>query len=138
MANITRIKASSSREKPKIASGGKKPKEQKLVKAPAQKLTKQAKKAEKLAQKQAKKASKLAKRQQKGSGFWASIFSPLKKLGQYIHDAFIELRQVRWPSRNETWKLTASVIIYVLIVAGIIMLLDALFKLFFNKILGGN
>lgn len=60
-----------------------------------------------------------------------------KKVG-YFRGSVQEIRQVRWPNRKETWKMTFSVIIYVVILATVIMLLDALLQLIFNKLLGGN
>ena len=82
------------------------------------------KKAEQKAIKEAKKSLKNA---EKGD----------KKVG-YFRGAFRELRQVRWPNRKETWKMTLSVIIYVIILAAAIMLLDALLQLIFKQLLGGN
>ena len=83
-----------------------------------------AKKAEKAADKDAKKSLKKADGKE-------------KKVG-YFRGAFRELRQVRWPTRKETWKMTLSVIIYVVILAAAIMLLDALLSLIFNQLLGGK
>ena len=60
-----------------------------------------------------------------------------KKVG-YFRGAVQELRQVRWPNRKETWKMTLSVIVYVVILAVAIMLLDALLQLIFSNILGGK
>ena len=60
-----------------------------------------------------------------------------KKVG-YFRGAVRELRQVRWPNRKETWKMTLSVIVYVVILAVVIMLLDAHLQFIFTKILGGN
>ena len=60
-----------------------------------------------------------------------------QKVG-YFRGAVRELRQVRWPNRKETWKMTLSVIVYVVILAVVIMLLDALLQFIFTKILGGN
>ena len=60
-----------------------------------------------------------------------------KKVG-YFRGAVQELRQVRWPNRKETWKMTLSVIVYVIILAVAIMLLDALLQLIFSNILGGK
>ena len=60
-----------------------------------------------------------------------------KKVG-YFRGSVQEIRQVRWPNRKETWKMTFSVIIYVVILATAIMLLDALLQFIFNKLLGGN
>ena len=83
-----------------------------------------AKKAAKAADKDAKKSLKKADGKE-------------KKVG-YFRGAFRELRQVRWPNRKETWKMTLSVIIYVVILAAAIMLLDALLQLIFNQLLGGK
>ena len=60
-----------------------------------------------------------------------------KEVG-YLRGSFQEIRQVRWPNRKETWKMTLSVIVYVIILAAAIMLLDALLQLIFNKLLGRN
>ena len=60
-----------------------------------------------------------------------------KEVG-YLRGSVQEIRQVRWPNRKETWKMTLSVIVYVIILAAAIMLLDALLQLIFNKLLGGN
>lgn len=60
-----------------------------------------------------------------------------KKVG-YFRGSVQEIRQVRWPNRKETWKMTFSVIIYVVILATAIMLLDALLQLIFKQLLGGN
>ncbi len=83
-----------------------------------------AKKAAKAADKDAKKSLKKADGKE-------------KKVG-YFRGAFRELRQVRWPNRKETWKMTLSVIVYVVILAVAIMLLDALLSLIFKQLLGGN
>ena len=56
----------------------------------------------------------------------------------YFRGAIREIRQVRWPNRKETWKLTLAVIGYVAIAAICLGLLDALLKLAFNKLIGGN
>jgi len=82
------------------------------------------KKAEQKAVKEAKKSLKKAENGE-------------KKVG-YLRGAFRELRQVRWPNRKETWKMTLSVIVYVVILAVAIMLLDALLSLIFKQLLGGN
>jgi preprotein translocase SecE subunit len=60
-----------------------------------------------------------------------------KKVG-YFRGSVEEIRQVRWPNRKETWKMTLSVIVYVIILAAIIMLLDALLQFIFTKLLGGK
>jgi preprotein translocase SecE subunit len=60
-----------------------------------------------------------------------------KKVG-YFRGAFQEIRQVRWPNRKETWKMTLSVIVYVVILAVAIILLDVLLQFIFKQLLGGN
>lgn len=71
---------------------------------------------------------------------------PIKKLGSGIRKAFqwiipkyfvnswIELRQVSWPSRRETWRLTLAVFVFAvilgLVVAGVDKILEALFRKF--------
>ena len=54
---------------------------------------------------------------------------------RYIHESWLELRQVRWPSRKAAWKMVLAVIIYTALFIGFIMLLDALFTLIFNQLL---
>lgn len=66
------------------------------------------------------------------------ISAPFRAIGRYFRDSFRELRQVRWPNRKTTWKITLSVIIYVVIIAVAIMLLDVLLTFLFDKLLGGN
>lgn len=56
----------------------------------------------------------------------------------YFRGAFREIRQVRWPNRKQTWKLTFAVIVYILLVALLLTVLDAVLKLIFNKLIGGN
>lgn len=51
---------------------------------------------------------------------------------RFFREAWQELRQVTWPSRKETWKLTLAVFIFALVfgslVAGVDYGLDKLFK----------
>lgn len=54
---------------------------------------------------------------------------------RYIHESWLELRQVRWPSRGATWKMVLAVILYTALFITIIMLLDALFTFIFNQLL---
>lgn len=52
----------------------------------------------------------------------------------YFVNSWIELRQVSWPSRRETWRLTLAVFIFAialgLIVSGVDKVLEMLFKKF--------
>ncbi len=54
----------------------------------------------------------------------------------YFRGAFAELKQVHFPTRKSTWKMTLAVIIYVVVFLVFIALLDVLFELIFNNILG--
>ena len=125
MANITRIKAGSQKKTTK-----------KTTKAPSKKVeTKveekaaEKKAATKIDKKEARKLKKAEKKAQKAEK------KANKKIG-YFRGAWQELRQVRWPSRKNTWKMTISVIVYVLIFAGIIMILDLIFQALSKLVLG--
>ena len=89
-------------------------------------------------QAQTRKEKKAAQKGEKDIKEVFVLFRPFVALGRYIRDSFRELRQVRWPNRKETWKLVLSVIIYVVLIAGFIMLLDVLFNFIFSQIYGGN
>ncbi len=142
MANITRIKAKD--------DGGSKKKEAHSSDEPAEvtrKVTvkaknsenKKTKKADREAAKKRNKAEKkAANKDEKPLKECFFLFIPFIALGRYIRDSFRELRQVRWPNRKETWKLVLSVIVYVVLIAGFIMLLDMLFNFIFSQIYGGN
>jgi preprotein translocase SecE subunit len=107
MANITRIKAKDGKS-PDEGGGSK------TVEAEAVKKTDKKSKSEK----KPKKSKELR--------------GPIG----YIKGSWQEIRQVRWPNRKTTWKMTLSVIIYVVIFGAVIMLLDMLFTFLFNLILG--
>lgn len=119
MANITRIKAGGGSKK---AETKKTPKNATLDK----KALKTAVKAEKVA----KKAEKTAKKPQ--NKFVRVLTAPFR----YIRDSWLELRQVRWPSRGATWKMVLAVFVYAALIMGIIMLLDVFFTWLFNLVLG--
>lgn len=56
-------------------------------------------------------------------------------IGGYFRGAWIELRLVRWPTRQATWGLTFAVILFSAFFVVIILLLDILFKYLFELIL---
>ena len=124
-AKITRIKASDSRDN--------EPAEPTITR---KKVVLKDKKQEKKDKKQEKKAAKAAKTQTGKKHF--ILFRPFCALGRYFKESWQEIRQVRWPNRKETWKLVISVIVYVILIAGFIMLLDVLFNFIFSQIYGGN
>ena len=137
MANVTRIKAKDDGPTKKKAQKSEdteitrkvsiKAKNSDNKKARAKQAA-DAKKAEKAERKAAKKAAREGKKT-------FVLFRPFVAIGRYFRDSFREVRQVRWPDRKTTWKMTISVILYVILIAAVIMLLDALFTFMFNKLL---
>ena len=130
MANVTRIKAKDDGAKSKADKSDDaeitrkvtiKAKKSENKKARAKKAARAEKKAERKAAKQGKKVF--------------ILFRPFVAIGRYIKESFQEVRQVRWPDRKSTWKMTLSVVLYVILVAAIIMLLDAFFTFIFSKLL---
>ena len=61
--------------------------------------------------------------------------NPLRALGDYFKGAWYELKQVRWPTRSATWSMTAAVLLFTLILAVLILLLDIGFNWLFEQIL---
>lgn len=53
----------------------------------------------------------------------------------YFRGAWHELKQVRWPTRSATWGMTIAVLLFTVLFAVIILLLDAGFNWTFNQIL---
>ena len=146
MAKITRIKASDSQPKDKAK------RQDAEAEEVTRKVTVKAKNSEnkKLATKKAVEAKKVEKTKKKAEKakkerkvpavlkplWW--LLTPFRALGRYIKESFAEIRQVRWPSRKETWKMTLSVILYVILISAFIMLLDLLFTKVFNAVLKGS
>lgn len=145
MAKITRIKASDSQPKDKAKKQDAEAEEvtrKVTVKAKNSENKKLAKtkKAETAKADKTKKKAEKAKKERKVPAvlkplWW--LLTPFRALGRYIKESFAEIRQVRWPSRKETWKMTLSVILYVILISAFIMLLDLLFTKVFNAVLKG-
>ena len=146
MAKITRIKASD--DQPKDKAEKSKAAEAEVV---TRKVSVKAKNSEnkKLAKTKkanaakAEKAKKVAAKEKKArkiptilKPFWF-LLTPFCAFGRYVKESIAEIRQVRWPSRKDTWKMTLSVIGYVILIAVFIMLLDALLTKLFNGLLKG-
>lgn len=151
MANVTRIKAKDSGSNKKSSKSDDAEISRKVsIKAKNSENTK-AKAAEKKAKVADKKAAKTKakeirsqKREKEARKIptWLKplwfISAPFRAIGRYFRDSFRELRQVRWPNRKTTWKITLSVILYIALIAIAIMLLDVLLTFLFDKLLGGN
>ena len=56
-------------------------------------------------------------------------------IGRYVKGAWVELKQVRWPTRNATWGLTLAVILFSVFFVVLILLLDAFFNYIFELII---
>lgn len=59
---------------------------------------------------------------------------PFVALGRYLRDSWREIRQVRWPNRKNTWKMTLAVLAYCAVFIVFIMLLDTFFTFLFKTV----
>jgi preprotein translocase SecE subunit len=59
----------------------------------------------------------------------------LRAIGGYFAGSWRELRQVSWPTRRATWGMTFAVLLFTLVLAVIILLLDVGFEQLFKRIL---
>lgn len=66
------------------------------------------------------------------SGRKKNVFA---RIGGYFKGAWVELKQVRWPTRKATWGLTLAVLIFSAFFLGFILLLDFLFQELFQLII---
>lgn len=88
-----------------------------------------------------KKLSKKSKNTDNTEKTLKSVFilaRPFVALGRYLRDSWREIRQVRWPSRKATWKMTLAVLVYCAIFMAFILLLDTFFTFIFEKLLNTN
>lgn len=103
--------------------------------------SKEAKKAEVKSAEQAKKAQiksdkkSLDNPDEKPLGEVFLLARPFVALGRYFRDSWRELRQVRWPNRKASWKLTFAVLVYCAILMAFILVLDLIFTFIFETIL---
>ena len=147
--NITKITAKS-RPQATAAADPTKPKTQTEAQTkPAETQTKVTKAQAKQQAKLAKTKAKAAKAKTKAKATKSNtpekplkqvfiLARPFVALGRYLRDSWRELRQVRWPNRKATWKMTLAVLVYCAIFIVFIMLLDALFAFIFDLLLKTN
>lgn len=98
------------------------------------------KREEKREQRSAKRLARKEKREKKPLPKWLKVVTwpfrmlakPFIALGRYIHDSWVELRQVRWPSRGATWKMFFAIMVYAALFMALIAVLDMLFTWLFN------
>lgn len=60
------------------------------------------------------------------------LVRPFIRLGRYLRDSWREIRQVRWPNRKATWKMTLAVLVYVALFMIFLTLIDMLFTFIFD------
>ncbi len=82
------------------------------------------------------KPSKAEEAEQKKEKQRRSIGGPFKSLGAYFKGAWYELRQVRWPDRENTWKMTGALLAFCAFFIALILLMDAGFKYLFELMIG--
>ena len=139
--NITKITAKS-RPQATAAADPTKPKTQTQPKTQTKVTKAQAKQQAKLAKTKAKAAkAKIKAKANTPEKPLKQVFilaRPFVALGRYLRNSWRELRQVRWPNRKATWKMTLAVLAYCAIFIVFIMLLDALFTFIFDLLLKTN
>ena len=59
----------------------------------------------------------------------------MKKISKYFRESWIELQKVTWPNRKQAVKLTAAVIVFSVVFAAFIALLDTLFSNMLQKLI---
>ena len=128
MAKITKIKASD--------SSSKKEEESNEPTITRKKVVVKDKKSEKTKRNKLKKAEKEIGKSKSNKKKPFILFRPFVALFNYLHNSWLELRQVRWPNRKATWKMVLAVMVYCLIFVVIISLLDLFFGWLFKLILG--
>lgn len=60
---------------------------------------------------------------------------PIRAVGGYFVGSWRELRQVSWPTRKATWGMTFAVLLFTLVLAVLILLLDIGFEQLFKRII---
>lgn len=59
----------------------------------------------------------------------------MQKISKYFRDSWTELQKVTWPNRKQAVKLTAAVLIFSIVFAAFIALLDTLFSNMLQKLI---
>jgi len=78
---------------------------------------------------------KLAKVSEKAAKPKRKLWKPLASFLGYFKGAWVELRQVHWPTRAAAWSLTGAVLAFSAFFVVFILLLDVAFKYVFELIL---
>jgi preprotein translocase SecE subunit len=72
--------------------------------------------------------------------FLGKILSPLKRplkwlVPRYFINSWREVRQVTWPSRRETWRLTAAVFVFAIVFGALVAVVDKGLDEIFKKLI---
>ncbi len=59
----------------------------------------------------------------------------IRAIGGYFAGSWRELRQVNWPTRKATWGMTLAVMLFTVVLAVLILLLDLGFEQLFKRII---
>ena len=122
--------------KPRIRKGAPTVRER-VEAASADREEKQPGRVRRTVSKAASPARKLRLKERKPIRLLARIFRPLRRvlrwlIPRYIINSWREVRQVVWPNRRETWRLTLAVFVFAIVfgalVAGVDKGLDEVFK----------
>ena len=57
-----------------------------------------------------------------------------KPRGRFLHEVVLELKKVKWPSREDVWQLTGVVIVTIAAVGLYVFVLDVVFGKFLHLI----
>jgi len=82
--------------------------------------------------KKTNKPAKVVKTENKPVEARKNVFA---RIGGYFKGAWVELKQVRWPTRKATWSLTLAVLLFSAFFVVLILLLDTLFQFVFQQII---
>ena len=136
MAKITRIKAQDpSKPQPKTKKVTQKSNTKPTAKQNTKPSTKTPKTTDTKVKQVTKSSLKPAKPLKKALTTLAFLGKPFVKLGRYLKNSWREIRQVRWPNRKTTWKMTFAVLLYTAFFILLILVLDIFFSFVFNNIL---
>lgn len=81
-----------------------------------------------------KKAAKLARKndEERPIKSYFVLARPFVCFGRYLRNSWHEIRQVRWPNRKATWKMTLAVLVYCALFMVFLTLVDVFFTFIFD------
>lgn len=83
-----------------------------------------------------KKTAKAKKVRKINAPTWLKVIGkPFFAIGRYIRSSWQELRITKWPNRRATWSLTVAVLVFALVFAALILLVDFGFEWLMKEII---